>query len=195
MGFKEFLNEAASLAGAKLHVLSGDDEDDLFKEVSKLNIGDFYVPKDMDECFGWWEGKFNLILFPVTHNKEFFEHSIEQVMVYVDFVPDYSIDVDETPTGFNSNTGHISYQTDHSIDGVNLKNSDFDVGNHIQDDKDFSEEARAEYVRCVELVKSVNNKNVLPLLLNIQKEIDAEIYESQDRIDAYLTKKAEDERY
>lgn len=157
MNFDTFLelNEAKSNK-PNIHVFK---KQPSFKTVSELTVGDFYAVTGDNDAFNWDDGKFNVSLFPVTRNKEFF-NDIDGNFVTVEIDPEYETSVDDDPSGFNSESGNVSYTSGLLYEGIDLKASSykFYVEDYIADGAD--DETIVEHKRYTTLAKSLNAKTV-----------------------------------
>jgi len=186
MDFKQFsaLNEATKPKQPKVHVFKDYPN---FKKVKDLPEGDLYAVVNGDDTFFWYKGEFTINLYPVTHTESFFENS-DSNYIEVTIDPSYDTSVDETPYDFNSDSGNIKYHKSLVIDSIDLKASDYKIEVETND-RDASDEEKAEIKQFELLAKSLKAKDIRELFKgDIKDEIGKIIDDQHKEIVEYMNK-------
>lgn len=183
MDFKKFneLNEATKPKLPEIHTFK---DYPSFKKVKELPEGDLYVVLDGDDTFFWYEGDFNISLFPATKNEDFFDNAdANHIQVTID--PDYNTSIDEHPYDFNSESGHIKYRTSLSYDSIDLRGSDYTI--KVETYERGADEAELEEIKKLkELAKTIKAKDIRVMFSgDIENEIDKIIAEKYEDIAKY----------
>lgn len=159
-----------------------------FKKVKELTEGDLYAVTNGDETFYWDDGKFTISLFPVTHNKDFFD-DVDGNFVTVEIKPEYNTTVDDEASGFNSETGSVKHTEFLVYEGIDLKNSDYKIYHDDYKVKDATEEYVVEYDRYVKLAKSLKAKTIRESFVgDVEDAINKVIESTHDEIAEYEAK-------
>lgn len=182
MSFDKFLTEAAKKSsGVKVHVF---DKKPKFEQVKRLPVGDFYVVTSDKDSFNWDDGTFYINMFPATKNEDFFENA-DGNFVIVEIDPEYETEIDDVPTGFNSETGHISHQSFLVYTGIDLKKSDFDVSVETYHAENADEDEVAAVEEFKVEAKKLNKDNILKLVKQVESEINAVVFDKTKEIQKY----------
>lgn len=164
MNFSKFLNESRKKEEKELEIEN--------KEFL-ITFGDYDVKHgDID---------LTVCLHAPTSNKKFKEsQEYKETYILVSALAEIKVGKDDEPTGFNSNTGGVSYRSYSTIDGIDTDTLKVVV--ESIEDSIPEEEFKEDYEKALEYLKS------------IEKDVDKGKYNDKiaDAIDKFVEKNYED---